>query len=241
MSATAVPFALHLCDQRVKLFATPETENQKDKLGLSTKGSLLVLALPVVVLILGLLLAVAQLSMRAQNLIALNYRLQSCAHSVIQGRKQLFKKLVVRNRWMKPLRISVLTFRSGRIIPGVGLISAVAARAALIALNLFKVEQELSIFHLSLKEWGKISCGSTPFSRQPSFCRFRVLSRARDLYRQKTLFPDVPGALRLRKSSKSLLTIVCSGLSQSNSLERQKMTLRGSRNLSKENFSHEYK
>ena len=173
----------------------------------NTRGFMLVSLLIILPCLLVVLLGVFSLAQRAQDRIALLYRLEVCALDVIQSRKRLLQSLARSNRAMAPLRQVVYVARNSRFVPAITLPAGITARVAMTLLHKLRQGQELRVLAATAREAGKLRCKAGRFSRRFAYCRFPV-ARRQYFYRKPALYPDIPGDL-LPRRHRPLLKVSC--------------------------------
>lgn len=196
------------------------------KENLLEEGSLLVAAIPFLLITLLLILGAAKITLASHRRIAMQSRLDICTSRLLEHRKLTLKRLEDPNRILTLTENGVLMARSMKAFTGpAGALLSTLGERALVQLNQkTALWQDVLVKQLHLRErtLGKI-CGPTPYSNGLAYCEIQP-SLPQLLYRKNSYFPDIKSTLKIRLNWNHRGTFQCIGLRLVSSL---RLTLEG--------------
>ena len=132
---------------------------------------------------------------KVTNRIAEKSQIDICATRFMQDKENFFSHIKSTNQRINTLKWIVYAARGVKFIPVAGAIAGSISETAALTMSKFLAgEQELRVEAQSLAELAKLNCPKTPFLKKSAACLF-VPTNRQDFIREKTIFPDVPGAL----------------------------------------------
>ncbi len=175
------------------------------------RGFLLVFLLPILLLLLLFFAGSVSVALRAQARIALQSRLDICAVKLALGRKRALENLASTNLALRSSVTAIYVAR-GLLVAG-GPVGAAGAggQSALLRVNqTLALAQNLLLTKLAAAEAQSWICRATKYSHEKAGCLLSppALTAFR---REKTLFPDVRGALVHRREGPLLASVRCAG------------------------------
>lgn len=188
-----------------------QISSKRDERSAAEQGSALVATLLLLWLMLSVFFGTALLVKVTQRRIALQSRLDICAVKMVVARRALLKELKTTNLALR-LNVTAIYVARGAVLagPGGAAISAASVPALLSMNRTIAAAQNALLALAQTKELAGSFCSTTPFSKEPTFCRVEPPARA--FVREKTLFPDVAGAMRTPPQTKSSLgRVFCAG------------------------------
>lgn len=169
-------------------------------------------ALLLLFLLLTTFLGTAALVRRMQDRIAMQSRLDICAVSLLQKRKNLFHEIAELNRFIRLTVYGVSVARGLTVVTGpVGRVFGGLSEKALVQLNrtLAQTQDARVALAVAVESMNAV-CPSTAYSKGPAFCRAGP-SLAGSFVRERTIFPDLRGAKRLKSSASRVSHVECRG------------------------------
>ncbi len=213
-------------------FATCNTKKRGEQ------GSILLFFIPWILLLFLLVLGLFYIGTHVQNAIALESRLDICALQTIHSRMRLFQSLSESNAMLHKIQITIDAIRGTKVIPIIGELSTLGEPALLSLAKLIKLAQEQKIIEETIKESSQLICRKNKFSAENATCLFTPITLAQ-LYRESTLFPDVPGRISLLNAQQILAVIRCQSMFSSK-LYQSSIALLGDPKLFERNFTYAY-
>jgi len=165
----------------------------------SERGSLLVAAIPFLLLSVALLVGAAQVSLISHRRIAMQSRLDICASQILEKRSQMLNRMKQPNRILSLTENAVLMARSLKTLGGpAGALLGTMGEAALVQLNQkTALWQDAQVRLHELNEIRAKNCSSTPHSSGWAFCIIEP-SLSSLLERKRSIFPDIKSTLNIR-------------------------------------------
>ncbi|HEY8280053.1 MAG TPA: hypothetical protein VIH99_10535 [Bdellovibrionota bacterium] len=174
-------------------------------------GFFLPLLASLLLLLLVLLLGGLRIAASSQAAMALQSRLDVCAVRLAEGRKRLLEQLVRSNRALELTVVGVYASRGVKLAGPIGAVVGGLSEAALLQAN-----RGLAFFQTGAIQWTRsreatiLRCPSSPFSASEAFC-LTLPELGSAFRRERTLFPDVAGALTSSVRTPGLARILCRG------------------------------
>ncbi len=181
------------------------------------------------------------IALKQQEHLSIKHRLQVCALESINRHSKLLKELRRLNQIMIPLRATVISLRTARLVPGAGsVVATVAEKIALKSLKLLQLSQNSLIKKTRIQNTIAIRCRHSKFSSHPLICRQPKI-RPQTLRRKKTPFRDVAGHLYLTQAIHQIFTTQCWNPKSLSRDSRTKISLYGDESLRWNHLSYAYK